>query len=139
MESSNVIGNGYFGSVIKEKINNNKIRAKKTINIKKFNDKIVQTSEEVIKGINNIILKMNEIVNEKNCNITKYYDDITVEDGKISFKMEICDYNLGKYLSKNFPKKSQGLDIAQVYNILVQLNNAFSILELHNLNMEISN
>ena len=37
MENADIIGNGHFGIVIKEKMNNDKIIAKKTINIKKFN------------------------------------------------------------------------------------------------------
>ena len=131
MENADIIGNGHFGIVIKEKMNNDKIIAKKTINIKKFNDKIGKTVEEIIKKIKNRIQIMNEIDNNKSCNITKYYDDIIDKDSKLSFKMELCDCNLRKYLDKNCPKKGKGLDIEQIYDILVQLNNAFNILEIY--------
>ena len=131
MENADIIGNGHFGIVIKEKMNNDKIIAKKTINIKKFNDKIGKTVEEIIKKIKNRIQIMNKINNNKSCNITKYYDDIIDKDSKLSFKMELCDCNLRKYLDKNCPKKGKGLDIEQIYDILVQLNNAFNILEIY--------
>ena len=131
MENADIIGNGHFGIVIKEKMNNDKIIAKKTINIKKFNDKIGKTVEEIIKKIKNRIQIMNEIDSNKSCNITKYYDDIIDKDSKLSFKMELCDCNLRTYLDKNCPKKGKGLDIEQIYDILVQLNNAFNILEIY--------
>ena len=67
MENADIIGNGHFGIVIKEKMNNDKIIAKKTINIKKFNDKIGKTVEEIIKKIKNRIQIMNEIDNNKSC------------------------------------------------------------------------
>ena len=42
--------------------------------------------------------------------------------------MELCNYNLIEYLDLKCPKESPGLDIGQIYDILVQLNNAFRIL-----------
>ena len=95
LEQADIIGSGLFGIVKRETINQgdlNSIRvARKILNIKKVNNKINQKVEEEIKIIKKRIQDMNNLVkkNLENCNITKYYDDITDEDGKLSFKMEL--------------------------------------------------
>ena len=139
LEQADIIGSGLFGIVKRETINQgdkNSIRvARKILNIKKVKNKINQNIDEEIKIIKKRIQYMNNLVkkNLENCNITKYYDDITDEDGKLSFKMELCNNNLREYLENNCLKEDKGLDIGQIYDILDQLNNAFRILEYYNI------
>ena len=141
-KQEDLVGSGIFGTVVRETHSQNDKSssrvAKKTINLKKLNNKInQQIEEEIKKKVKNKIIEMSNIV-EKNlekCNITKYYDDITDNNGKLSFKMELCNFNLGQYVNENCPKEGQGLDIGTIYDILVQLNNAFRIIEYRNIKL----
>ena len=138
-KKEDIIGSGLFGIVKRETDNQNKsnsIRvAQKVINIKKIDNKINHLQEVIIK-IKKRILMMNNLVkkNVQNCNITKYNDVISVNDDKLSFKMELCNCNILEYINENCPKEGSGLDIGQIYDILVQLNKAFHNLEFENIN-----
>ena len=131
-KSSDIIGAGLFGEVKKEiNFQSDKTAyrvAKKTLNIKKVSDKINNKLNEYIKKTKERIIEISNLVKDNfgNCNITKYYDDPTDIDGKISFKMQLCNYNLSQFLKENYPNK--GLDIGEIYDILIQLNKAFHIL-----------
>ena len=137
-KSSDIIGSGLFGEVKKEiNFQSDKTAypvAKKTLNIKKFSDKINNKLNEYIKKTKERIIEISNIVKDNfgNCNITKYYDDPTDIDGKISFKMELCNYNLSQFLKENYPNR--GLDIGEIYDILIQLNKAFNILGYRQIN-----
>ena len=48
--------------------------------------------------------------------------------------MELCNCNILEYINENCPKEGSGLDIGQIYDILVQLNKAFHNLEFENIN-----
>ena len=138
-KKEDIIGSGLFGIVKRETDNQNKsniIRvAQKVINIKEIDNKINHPQEVIVK-IKKRILMMNNLVkkNVQNCNITKYNDDISVNDDKLSFKMELCNCNILEYINENCPKEGSGLDIGQIYDILVQLNKAFHNLEFENIN-----
>ena len=71
--------------------------------------------------------------NYENINFNKYYENTNVEDGKLIFAMELCDFNLKKYLEEN--KANEGLDIGEIYEILKQLNNTFQIMSSQNINI----
>ena len=124
-KKEDIIGSGLFGIVKRETDNQNKsniIRvAQKVINIKEIDNKINHPQEVIVK-IKKRILMMNNLVkkNVQNCNITKYNDDISVNDDKLSFKMELCNCNILEYINENCPKEGSGLDIGQINDILVQ-------------------
>ena len=131
-KSTDLIGSGLFGEVKRETVsqNDNKLIrvAKKTLNIKKVSNLINKQVEEYIKKTKERITEISNLVKDNygNCNITKYYVDSKSTDGKLSFKMELCNYNLSQYLKENYPNK--GLDIGEIYDILSQLNIAFKTL-----------
>ena len=137
-KSSDIIGSGLFGEVKKEiNFQSDKTAypvAKKTLNIKKVSDKINNKLNEYIKKTKERIMEISNLVKDNfgNCNITKYYDDPTDIDGKISFKMQLCNYNLSQFLKENYPNR--GLDIGEIYDILIQLNKAFNILGYRQIN-----
>ena len=132
-KQDDIIGSGLFGIVKRETIiqKDKTYRvAKKILNIQKIKDKINKQISEEIKNTKARITQISKLVKNhiENCNITQYYDDTIDIDGKLAFKMELCNYNLIEYLDLKCPKESPGLDIGQIYDILVQLNNAFRIL-----------
>ena len=144
-KSKDIIGGGLFGEVKRENINLSDktiIRvAKKTLNIQKVNNLIKQQVEDYIQKTKERIKEISDLVKDNygNCNITKYYPDTTDADGKISLKMELCNYNLYQYLNENYPDK--GLDIGEIYDILIQLNSgikalAFSDIKHGNIKLE---
>ena len=131
-KSTDLIGAGLFGEVKRETVSQGDKKlirvAKKTLNIKKVSNLINKQVEEYIKKTKERITEISNLVKDNygNCNITKYYVDSSSTDGKFSFKMELCNYNLSQYLKENYPSK--GLDIGEIYDILNQLNNAFKTL-----------
>ena len=99
-KSTDLIGTGLFGEVKRETISQNDKKlikvAKKTLNIKKESNLTNKQVEEYIKKTKERITTISNLVKDNygNCNITKYYGDSTPTDGKLSFKMELCNYNL---------------------------------------------
>ena len=131
MEISNPNSQESFGIEKEVTINQYKIRItvkKKTL----INNKDNKKAEEAILKIKDRIQEINNKF-PNNDNIIKYYNDIIVGKGKLSFTMELCDKNLFQYFKEFCPSEGQGLNAEQIYNILDQLNNAFRIFESDNI------
>ena len=112
-EINEEIGKGQFGKVFKGINKKSKeMRAIKIIDIKKTE----------IKNINNELNNM-KICSKDNDNSVKYYEHFHYKD-QFVIVMELCDKSLQKILDE----RKEGFTSEQIFNIMIQLNNTFKIM-----------
>ena len=126
-----IIDNGASGIVFKGKeIKTNEERAIKVIQLDKIkknmlifgNEDIEKKLKEYIDGL------INEFENMKICyniNSVKCYEYF-IDKKNFVIIMELCDGNLSQLL---LDKNKKGLNDKEIYEIMIQLNNAFKIME----------
>ena len=131
------IGEGGFGKVykVKEKEKNEeraiKVMDKEKIRNDYFSNNLCKMTDEDMKiyidSYENEIkyMKIMEGKNKENINTVKYYEYFHTEN-EFAIVMELCDNNLTKLFENK--KKGEGLNIDEIYNILIQLNNSFKIM-----------
>ena len=131
------IGIGGFGKVYKViKKENNEERAIKIIDKNEIQNDYFSnylckmTEEDMNQYINNFKneIKFMEIMegkNKENKNTVKFYEYFNTEN-EFVIVMELCDGNLTQLFRNK--KKGEGLSIDEIYNILIQLNNSFKIM-----------
>ena len=130
------IGLGIYGETVKVTYGHSIRVAQKIIDLDDYFNKIGKNIQQREKEnyYNKIKSRISEIrVLEGNKNINKYYhEEIQIEDGKLLFLMDLCNYNLIDYLKDN--KGNDGFDIGEIYDLLNQLNNIFKIMSQRNIN-----
>ena len=135
-DKKDTIGLGIYGETVKVTYGHSIRVAQKIIDLDDYFNKIGKNIEQREKEnyYNKIKSRISEIrVLEGNNNINKYYhEEIQIEDGKLLFLMDLCNYNLIDYLKDN--KGNDGFDIGEIYDLLNQLNNIFKIMSQRNIN-----
>ena len=133
--SAENIGSGVYGEVKRAPYTpKNTGAAIKIINLDSYFNKIGFgiSNEKKNRCINEIAERISYIDrvlqgnNYENKNFTSYYDKTTIDENKISFGMELCNFNLSTYMIDNY---TNGIDIGHIYDILNQLNNNFIIMK----------
>ena len=136
-EKKDWLGQGGFGSVYKAVLKEtNEKRALIIFDINKLKQELENinfsypTDEEVqpyIDGFYNEIkyMEMAEGKSKDNINTVKFYEYFHTKD-EFVIVMELCDMNLAKLLTQK--EKNKAFNFSEIYNILIQLNNTFRIL-----------
>ena len=133
--NSEYIGEGVYGEVKRATfIPTNTRAAIKIINLDSYFNKIgLEINDEkrskYINEIKSRILDIDKILqgnNYENNNFTRYYDKTTINEGALYFGMELCNCNISTYMVNNY---TNGIDIGNIYDILIQLNKNFIIMK----------
>ena len=122
------IGESKFSTVYKATIkNSNELRALKIINKELIKEHLNKeyNNDNIDNEFRLYISKIKEF-NEQNSNINliKYYDYFITEK-ELVIVMELCDSNLKLLLNE----KKDGFNPKEIYEILIQLNNIFKLME----------
>jgi serine/threonine protein kinase len=132
---SEYIGSGVYGEVKRATYIPNDTRAAiKIINLDSYFNKIGLEidDEKRNKYINKIKSRISDIDkilqgnNYENKNFTRYYDKTKIKEGTLYFGMELCNCNISTYM---VDKYNNGIDIGNIFDILIQLNKNFIIMK----------
>ena len=136
-----VIGSGAYGCVYKgREKKTNQLRAIKAINLDLIEQNLLiryeqkDIAKQLSKCIDGFILEFEnmKLCSQNNENSVKCYEYFSNKESFVII-MELCDENLSKLFMDKFVKQKSSFNDKDIYDIMQQLNKAFTIMKLNNI------